>query len=125
MPSHYARRLRKNPTGAEHRLWARLRRRQLDGCQFRRQAPIGLYIVDFVCFSRRLVVELDGGQHARRLEADARRTSWLESEGFQVVRFWNNQVLENTEGVVEIIVEVLRARDGLSFPTGAQRRGNA
>ncbi len=108
MPPTHARRLRKNPTDAERRLWLRLRRYQLDGCQFRRQAPIGRYIVDFACFDRRLVVEIDGGQHAWREAADSERTAWLESEGFRVLRFWNNEVLGNTDGVVAAVLEALR-----------------
>ncbi len=107
-----ARRLRKNPTEAERRLWARLRRYQLDGgCQFRRQAPIGRYVVDFACFERGLVVEVDGGQHAWREAADADRTAWLEGEGFRVLRFWNNEVLGNTDGVVAAILDALRAQN--------------
>jgi len=105
-----ARALRKAPTEAERRLWSRLRRGQLDGCRFRRQAPIGRYIVDFVCFERRLVVEIDGGQHALRARADGARTAWLESQGFTVVRFWNHEVLGNTDGVVEALCVALRSR---------------
>jgi very-short-patch-repair endonuclease len=70
---------------------------------FRRQVPIGPYVVDFACFAKRLLVELDGGQHAREADRDAVRTSWLESRGFRVLRFWNNDALANTEGVVETI----------------------
>jgi very-short-patch-repair endonuclease len=108
MVSDRARQLRKNLTDAERRLWARLRRRQLDGCQFRRQAPIGPYIVDFACFSRRLVVEVDGGQHALRMGQDAKRTAWLESQGFEVLRLWNNDVLANTDAVVGAVLDALR-----------------
>ena len=103
MPSSTARRLRSNPTDAEQRLWNFLRRRQVDGFRLRRQAPIGRYIVDFVCFSKKLVIEVDGGQHATDTERDAVRTLWLEGQGFRVLRFWNNDVLANTEGVVEAI----------------------
>ena len=106
-----ARRLRVEQTLAEHRLWTRLRARQLDGCHFRRQSPIGGYVVDFVCRRRRLVVEVDGGQHAERREADAARTAWLERRGYKVVRFWNRDVLETVEGVVEAILAELRDRD--------------
>lgn len=97
-----ARRLRKNPTDAETRLWSRLRRKKLDGRRFRRQAPLGPYVADFVCFEARLIVEVDGGQHAERA-ADAKRTAWLEGQGHRVLRFWNNDVLGNIEGVVEAI----------------------
>jgi len=82
--------------------------RQVDGLRFRRQAPIGRYIVDFVCFEQRLIIEIDGGQHADRTGQDAARTRWLEGEGFRVIRFWNNDVLDNTEGVVESIRLALR-----------------
>ncbi len=118
MPSIDARSLRKNPTDAERRLWGRLRRRQLEGCRFRRQAPIGRYIVDFVCFERKLIVEVDGGQHAWNEVGDEQRSAWLESEGFVVVRFWNNDVLENTDGVVATLIEALRARHGFGRPNG-------
>ena len=90
------------------RLWSILRDRQLDGCRFRRQAPIGAYIADFACFSHRLVIEVDGGQHAAA-RSDGQCTRWLESQGFRVVRYWNNEVFENLEGVGEAIRETLRA----------------
>ena len=107
MPSR-ARQLRANPTEAEKRLWQALRDKQLDGHRFRRQASIGPYIADFVCFERRLVVEVDGGQHTDDT-GDVKRTSWLESQGFRVLRFWNNEVLENREGVLERISGALSA----------------
>jgi very-short-patch-repair endonuclease len=100
-PNAKARALRSNPTEAEKRLWQRLRYEQVDGFKFRRQAPIGGYIVDFVCFHARLVIELDGGQHADQIERDSERTGWLENEGFSVLRFWNNEVFDNIEGVEE------------------------
>ena len=102
-----AKELRQNRTDAEKRLWGRLRRKRVDGFRFRQQAPIGKYIVDFVCFEAKLVVELDGGQHVEQAEYDAKRTGWLESQGFQVLRFWNNEVLGNIEGVEETIQRVL------------------
>jgi len=92
MASPVARALRRNPTEAERRLWSRLRHGQLDGFRFRRQVPLGPYIADFACLSARLIVEVDGGQHASRSEQDGRRTTWLESSGFRVVRFWNHEV---------------------------------
>jgi len=98
-----ARRLRSNPTEAEQHLWAALRRRQLDGLRFRRQVPLGRYIVDFSCYDARVVVELDGGQHAESREDDAARTQWLEDRGFRVLRFWNNEIFENLEGVLEVV----------------------
>ena len=94
---------------AERRLWQQLRRRQLCGCRFRRQHPMGPYIVDFVCIERRLVIEVDGGQHAGHMKQDARRTAWLESRGFRVLRFWNTEVLQETEVVMEVIAAHLES----------------
>ena len=106
--TNISRRLRRNATLAEQRLWYRLRSRSLCGTKFVRQEPIGPYIVDFVCRERRLVIEVDGGQHSE-CERDAIRDGWLRDHGYQVLRFWNNDVIENTDGVLEAIVEVLRA----------------
>jgi very-short-patch-repair endonuclease len=106
-----ARELRKKPTDAELKLWQALRRRQVDGHRFRRQAPVGPYCVDFLCPERRLIVEVDGGQHAIEQAADARRTAWLEGRDFRVIRFWNNEVLGNLDGVVESIGRALRDRE--------------
>src|SRR5689334_9555396 len=103
MASPLARRLRKASTDAERRLWSHLRRRQLDGFRFRRQQPIGVYVVDFFCPEARLIVESDGGQHAHSVDAHERRTRWLRSPGYAVVRSWNNDVLQNTEGVLGVI----------------------
>ena len=103
-----ARRLRNNPTDAEYRLWYFLRAQQLDGVKFRRQAPIGDYIVDFVTFERKLIVELDGGQHTQQKQYDDERTEWLNSQEFRVLRFWNHEVLEDTEAVVEVIWRAIR-----------------
>ena len=103
-----ARELRKDMTDAEKRLWQHVRFRQLRRYKFRRQCPIGRYVVDFVCFERRLVIELDGSQHADgQLSYDLDRTRWLGNQGFRVLRFWNNDVLENTESVVEEILKAL------------------
>ena len=107
MASPRARNLRKNPTEAEKRLWAALRQRQAGDARFRRQVPIGPYIADFVCFSARLVVELDGGQHAAQADADAQRDAWFAERGYRTLRFWNNEVLENLEGVLGRIVSAL------------------
>ena len=98
-----ARELRKNLTDAEQALWQIVRGRQVSGCRFRRQAPIGPYIVDFVCLEKRLVIEVDGGQHIERAHYDDVRTAWLEHAGFRVIRFWNNQVLEEVEAVRDAI----------------------
>jgi very-short-patch-repair endonuclease len=107
MPSSRARELRKTPTDAETRLWSRLRRRQLGGFRFRRQQPIGLYIVDFFCPEAKLVIEVDGGQHAENA-ADEARTRWIEKRGYRIIRFWNNDVLGNTDGVLLSILDALR-----------------
>ncbi|MCK6383509.1 MAG: DUF559 domain-containing protein [Rhodocyclaceae bacterium] len=101
-----ARKLRHDMTDAERRLWSRLRGHQL-GAHFRRQAPLERYVLDFVCFPARLVIEVDGGQHAES-EADRGRDAWLKERGFRVLRFWNNDVLGNTDGVVETIMEALK-----------------
>jgi len=99
--------LRQNTTDAERRLWAVLRDRRLQGYKFRRQHPIGRFIADFACTKHRLVIEADGGQHDDN-PADAQRTVWLEGHGWRVIRFWNNEVLSNTEGVVSTILQALR-----------------
>ena len=101
MVSKTARFLRKNLTEAEQKLWSRLRRKQLHGFRFRRQRPIGPYIVDFVCLEASLIIEVDGGQHAEQISKDEVRTRFLEKEGFRVIRFWNNDVLANTDGVLD------------------------
>ena len=103
-----ARHLRKQLTDAERRLWYLLRRKQLAGFRFRRQAPIGRYIADFACFAERLIIEVDGGQHADAQAYDEARTAWLDSEGFRVLRFWNNDVLGNQEAVLQTILDALR-----------------
>jgi very-short-patch-repair endonuclease len=102
-----ARNLRKNMTDAERVLWQHLRRKQIRSFKFRRQCPIGPYIVDFVCFDKMLVIELDGGQHAVAQEADGRRTEWLNRQGYRVLRFWNHEVLQQPEAVLEVIWKVL------------------
>ena len=109
MASPIARRLRETPTDAEKKLWSRLRENQVGGFRFRRQQPIGDYVVDFFCPDTNLIVEVDGGQHAETIGRDDMRTGWLESKGYRVVRFWNDEVLGNIDGVVERIHEALRA----------------
>ena len=99
-------------TDAETVLWQRLRDRQLDGLKFRRQAPLGGYVLDFYCESERLVIEVDGGQHADNPQADEVRTAWLVSRGCRVRRFWNHDVLQNTDGVLEAILIALGRRPG-------------
>jgi very-short-patch-repair endonuclease len=102
--------MRHDPTDAERALWQRLRRLSVGGSHFRRQATIGPYFADFACHPARLVIELDGGQHNEDtgLARDAKRTADLESRGYRVLRFWNNDVLSNTEGVMETIAAAVR-----------------
>jgi len=102
-----ARELRCRQTEAESLLWRAIRGEQLDGHKFRRQQTIGAYIVDFISLDAKLIVELDGGQHADAVDYDAKRDTWLESEGFRVLRFWNNDVMENLEGVLMTIAAAL------------------
>jgi very-short-patch-repair endonuclease len=98
-----ARQLRTAMTDAELRLWMRLRGKQIELQRFRRQVPIGPYVADFLCGAARLIVEVDGGQHTTNSAHDDRRTAWLESQGFKVVRFWDNDVLLDTDSVVDSI----------------------
>ena len=104
-----ARELRKQSTDAERLLWSRLRNRRLMGLKFKRQSPIGRYIVDFVCRERNLVVEIDGGHHQEQEASDLSRTEWLNSRGFRVIRYWNNQVLDDMDSVLESIRMTLEA----------------
>lgn len=99
--------LRKNLTKAEIKIWRHLKNRAMAGFKFRRQCPIGPYIVDFVCLEKMVVIEIDGGQHADQLKKDARRTAYLKSRGFEVLRFWNNEVLVDTDVVLSTILTVL------------------
>jgi len=118
-----AKRLRQRMTDAEHRLWYRLRAHRFDGHKFKRQVPIGPYVVDFGCLNRRLIIELDGGQHADR-PSDRRRDAWLKMQGYEVLRFWNIDVLKNTEAVLEAIVMALEtdpSPGALRAPPSPQR----
>ena len=99
----FARELRNNGTDTERLLWKYLRNRQLEGVKFRRQQPIEAYIVDFISFDKRIVIELDGGQHAENMKYDEQRSACLRANGFSVLRFWNSDVIENTESVLEVI----------------------
>jgi very-short-patch-repair endonuclease len=110
-----ARRLRRNSTVAELRLWNRLRSRSLNGHKFVRQIPIGPFVVDFVCRDRSLIVGVDGSQHADN-PSDLERDQWLTDHGYQVIRFWNNDVLENMEGVLETISAALTAQAAAPHP---------
>jgi very-short-patch-repair endonuclease len=116
-----SRQLRKNMTDAEQALWARLRRRQMQGCKFRRQHPLGRYIVDFVCLERKLIVEVDGGQHQEQAGYDDERSQWLEERGYRVLRFWNNQVLSQPDSVLQAIYNALSPPGG---PGGLLPRGS-
>ena len=102
----FARQLRSKQTDTENLLWSRLRAHRLSGLKFRRQQPIGAYVVDFVCPEKKLIIELDGGQHQERIGYDAVRDAWLKSEGYIVLRYWNNEVMGNLEGVLEDIGRV-------------------
>jgi very-short-patch-repair endonuclease len=101
-----ARNLRQNSTDAEKHLWYYLRANRL-GCKFKRQVPMGSYIVDFVCHEKRVIIELDGGQHAENQMYDMNRTAWLTERGFKVLRFWNHDVFQQTPSVMEVIVTAL------------------
>jgi len=105
----YARRLRRDQTDVERKLWSRLRDRRLCGVRFRRQHPIGPFIVDFCSIEANLVIELDGGQHALQARSDAARTEFLRRQGYRVLRFWDNEALANIDAVLQRIVEALRA----------------
>lgn len=99
--------LRNNSTATERLLWGRLNRKQLAGLKFRRQCPVGSYIVDFVCFEKMLIIEVDGGQHAEHIKQDIARDEWLTQNGYRVLRFWNNQVLQETDVVLGMIYNCL------------------
>ena len=90
-------------TDAEQKLWYHLRAHRFMGFKFKRQKPIGHYVVDFACIEKKLIIELDGGQHAEALEYDNERDAWLHSQGYTVLRFWNNELLNETESVLERI----------------------
>ena len=106
---HRARKLRNQATDAEQRLWQHLRRRQLGGYRFRRQVPICGYIADFVCLEARLVIELDGAQHEERHHYDERRDRRIEAQGFRVLRYWDNQVFQETQAVLEVVLHALES----------------
>jgi very-short-patch-repair endonuclease len=98
-----ARRLRRTQSNAEYVLWSELRARKFRGLKFRRQHPLGRYIVDFCCIEKRVVIEVDGSQHLENVEYDERRTGFLEAQGFRVMRFWNHEVLTSMEYVLETL----------------------
>ena len=118
-----AKALRRRSTEAESPLWMHLRNRRFHGFKFRRQQVLGPYIVDFICFETKLVIELDGGQHAIEKAKDQERDTWLRGQGFQVLRFWNNEVLGNMNGVLEIIQRRLKEPPPPTPPTrGGEKR---
>jgi very-short-patch-repair endonuclease len=119
-----ARRLRRDMTDAERKLWRRLRELSLPGTHFRRQATIGRYFADFACHEKRLVIEVDGGGHnaAAQMASDAERTAFLEARGYHVLRFWNNDVLNDIDAVMTVIAEALRrAPDRRAVPPAPER----
>jgi very-short-patch-repair endonuclease len=118
-----ARQLRRDSTDAERHLWQKLKGRRLSGYKFVRQAPIGPYIVDFCCREKRLVIELDGGQHSDQARADARRTKQLEALGDRVVRFWNDQVMTNTDAILLEILTMLNHPSPHPSPREARGEG--
>ena len=122
-PRDFARGLRRRQTDAERRLWARLRDRRLLGVKFARQVPIGPYIVDLCCREQRLIVELDGSQHATRADYDAGRTALLEGLGYRVLRFWDNEALRNTDGVLQRIAQALSSPQTRPSPRPSPQRG--
>ncbi len=120
-PTRRSRELRANQTDAEKALWSRLRSKQLAGVRFNSQYPVGPFICDFVARSKGLVIELDGGQHALTVSYDSGRTRYIEERGYRVLRFWNNDVLNNLDGVlseIERVLGELGTRD-MSKPRGS------
>src|SRR5579862_4959667 len=120
-----ARRLRGKSTETEKLLWKRLRTIETEGTHFRRQVPIGPYVADFACMAARLLIELDGSQHATDAlrQKDKERTRWLESEGYRVIRFWNNDLTHNMNGVLETVYAALYvSRDNVQQPLKHSRR---
>jgi very-short-patch-repair endonuclease len=119
MAKDFARALRRRMTDAERKLWRLLRSGRFEEFKFRRQQPLGPYVADFVCFDRRLVIEIDGGEHFRRAKADAIRTKWMEAKGYRVIRFWNSQVLGKVEAVLE---EMARSLNSGRHPSPLKER---
>jgi very-short-patch-repair endonuclease len=120
MLTTFARKLRQDPSDAEKYLWRKLRGNNL-GVKFLRQAVIGRYIVDFACFEKKVVVEVDGGQHCQS-QQDMARDAWLSSQGFKVLRFWNNDVLGNRDGVLEEIEKYLKNSPSYILPASGRRK---
>jgi very-short-patch-repair endonuclease len=118
-----AKELRHNSTDAERTLWRQLRAHRFAGYKFRRQQPLGRYIVDFICFEKQLIIEVDGGQHAEDVAYDEERSAWLQAKGFQVLRFWNHEVLRNSEAVSEMILKECEREPPLSSSLPPGERG--
>ena len=114
--------LRKNLTEAESKLWRHIRLRQLGGFKFRRQHPVGPYVLDFACVEKHLAIEVDGGQHSECADYDSRRSAYLETHGYKVLRFWNSEVLKNIAAVKEVIFEAL-CGDGSPPPSSSPSKG--
>jgi very-short-patch-repair endonuclease len=121
-PTRRSRELRNNATFAERKLWQHIRNRQLAGVRFNRQVPIGPFICDFAARTAKIIIELDGGQHAVTSAEDERRTRFLMSKGYRVLRFWNNEIVENIEGVLTVILTTLSDRP--SPNPSREREGN-
>ena len=118
-PTARSRELRNNATEAERKLWQHISGRKLGGTRFNRQFPIGQFICDFVSREKRIVIELDGGQHSQAIAYDERRTRFLNAQGYRVIRFWNSEVLDNIEGVLTRIMQVL---DNTPSPSPSRKR---
>jgi very-short-patch-repair endonuclease len=119
----FARALRQGMTDAEQRLWWGLRKRNVEGFKFRRQCPIGSYVADFCCLEAKLIVEVDGSQHAElQREHDERRTAWLESQGFKIIRFWNWDVLDNPDHACEVVLAAAKGRVSEDAKPSRRRR---
>jgi very-short-patch-repair endonuclease len=116
-----AKALRRKQTDAEQRLWYHLRAHRFMGLKFKRQKPMGRYIADFVCIEHRLIIELDGGQHAEKVAYDGQRDAWLRSQGYTILRFWNNDVMQQLDSVLERIASSLSP--GLSPASGREEPG--
>ena len=114
--------LRKNLTDAELKLWRHICLRRMGGFKFRRQHPVGPYILDFACVEKRWAIEVDGGQHSECADYDSRRSAYLETHGYKVLRFWNSDVLKNVEAVKEVIFAAL-CGDGLPPPSSSPWKG--
>ncbi len=119
------RHLRRNMTDAERQLWRHLRLKQMGGWKFRRQHPVGNYVLDFVCIETGLAVEVDGGQHAKNHEADAARSDWLKQQGITVLRFWNHEVLQDIETVKSVIWSALQDGTPPSRPSPWEGEGDS